>query len=618
MKNERDSQLKFTRRALLVGAAELGIFGVLVARMGQLQIVERDRFATLAEENRVALQLVAPERGIIYDRFDVPLAVNVQDFRLLLTAEKTPNIEDALRRIQNLVPLTAEDHARIIADIKRNRKFLPVLVADQLHWDQVTSLAVALPELPGLQIEEGKARAYPLGAATAHIIGYVGTANEDEIKKDLDPLLVLPRFQIGKSGLEKFQDAALRGAAGKKQEEVNASGRRVRELQEQPAEAGLPLKLTLDAELQLFVQNRLSELHSASAVVMDAYSGAVYAYGSHPAFDPNTFAQGIPQNLWTELLADPAAPMTNKVIAGQYPPGSTFKMIVAMAALEAGVINQNSHVFCPGHFDLGNNRFHCWSPSGHGTVNVIQALQQSCDVFFYQTGLDVGIERIAAMARRLGLGDLTGIDLPGERPGLIPDSRWKQRRYKQTWHPGETVNSAIGQGYVLATPIQLATMMARLVNGGIPVTPYVTQQIGAREVIPPNGQHRLLLRPEHLAVVKQGMDSVVNSPRGTAFGARMHEEGYSFSGKSGTAQVRRISKEERAHGFKIENQPWYEQHHALFIGYAPVQEPRFICSVVVEHGGGGSGVAAPIVRDILRETLRRRPDMARHREGTVG
>jgi penicillin-binding protein 2 len=409
----------------------------------------------------------------------------------------------------------------------------------------------------------------------------------------------------------------LRGMAGKKQEEVNASGRRVRELQEQPAEAGLPLKLTLDAELQLFVQNRLSELHSASAVVMDAYSGAVYAYGSYPAFDPNTFAQGIPKNLWTELLADPAAPMTNKVIAGQYPPGSTFKMIVALAALEAGIINQNSHVYCPGHFDLGNNRFHCWNKNGHGSVNVVQALQQSCDVFFYQTGLDVGIERIAAMARRLGMGEPTGIDLPGERPGLIPDGRWKQRRYKQGWHPGETVNSAIGQGYVLSTPVQLATMTARLVNGGIPVTPYVTQQIGPRVVAPPSAQHRLLIRPDHLALVKQGMDAVVNSPRGTAFGARMHEEGYSYGGKTGTAQVRRISKDERARGFKIEDRPWYEQHHALFTGYAPVEAPRFVCSVVVEHGGGGSAVAAPVARDILRETLRRRPDMARHREGDI-
>lgn len=615
MKNERDSQMKFTRRALLVGAAELGIFGVLVARMGQLQILERDRFTSLAEENRVALQLIAPDRGIIFDRFDVPLAVNVQDFRLLLTAEKTPDIPAALDRIQGLVPLTAEERTRIMNDVKRNRRFIPVLVADQLHWDQVTSLAVALPELPGLQIEEGKARAYPLGAATAHVIGYVGTANEAEIKKDKDPLLVLPRFQIGKSGIEKFHDSVLRGVAGKKQEEVNASGRRVRELQEQPADPGMALKLTLDAELQLFIQNRLAEVHSASAVVMDAFSGAVYAYGSHPAFDPNTFSQGIPKNLWTELLEDKAAPLTNKVIAGQYPPGSTFKMVVALAALEAGIINQNNHVYCPGHFDLGNNRFHCWNPRGHGSVNVVQALQQSCDVFFYQTGLDVGIERIAAMARRLGLGELTGIDLPGERPGLIPDSRWKQRRYKQGWHPGETVNSAIGQGYVLTTPLQLATMVARLVNGGIPVTPYLTQQIGARNNTPSTAAHKLLIRPDHLAIVKQGMDAVVNSPRGTAFAARMHEEGYSFGGKTGTAQVRRISKEERARGFKIEQRPWYEQHHALFVGYAPIEEPRFVCSVVVEHGGGGSAVAAPIARDILRETLRRRPDMARHRDG---
>jgi penicillin-binding protein 2 len=618
MKNERDNQMTFTRRALLIGALKLSVFGVLVARMAQLQIVERDRFVSLAEENRVALQLIAPDRGIIFDRFDVPLAVNVQDFRLLLTAEKTPNIPTVLRRINGIVPLTAADQLRIQNDVKRSRRFIPVLVADQLHWDQVTALAVALPELQGLQIEEGKARAYPLGAATAHVIGYVGTANEVEIKKDTDPLLVFPRFQIGKSGLEKFHDTALRGVAGKKQEEVNSTGRRVRELQEQAAEGGLPLKLTLDAELQLFVQNRLAELNSASAVVMDAYSGGIYAYGSHPAFDPNTFSQGIPVVLWKELLEDKAAPLTNKVIAGQYPPGSTFKMVVALAGLEAGIITPSRHVFCPGHFDLGNARFHCWNKPGHGAMNVVQALQQSCDVFFYQMGLDIGIERIAAMARRLGLGQLTGIDLPGERSGLIPDPRWKQRRYKQSWHPGETVNSSIGQGMVLATPLQLAVMTARLVNGGIPVTPYLTQQVGGREIIPPVAQHRLQIRPEHLALVKQGMDAVVNSPRGTAFGARMKEESYTYGGKTGTAQVRRISREDRLRGFRIEDRPWYEQHHALFVGYAPIDQPRFICSVVVEHGGGGSAVAAPVARDILQETLRRRPDMARHREGSMG
>ncbi|HEY1096315.1 MAG TPA: penicillin-binding protein 2 [Alphaproteobacteria bacterium] len=614
MKNERDSQLIFSRRALLLGALKLGVFGILVGRMAQLQIVERDRFVSLAEENRVSLQLMAPDRGVIFDRFDVPLAVNVQDFRLLLTAEKTPNIPSALVKINGIVPLTEEDRVRIQNDVKRRRRFIPVLIADQLHWDQVTSLAVALPELPGLSIEEGKARAYPLGVGTAHVIGYVGIANEEEIKKDKDPLLVLPRFQMGKSGLEKYHEAALRGVAGKKQEEVNASGRRVRELQEQAAEPGLALKLTLDAELQLFIQNRLSELHSASAVVMDAYSGAIYAYGSHPAFDPNTFSQGIPSVLWKELLEDKAAPLTNKVIAGQYPPGSTFKMVVALAGLEAGIITPSRHVYCPGHFDLGNSRFHCWSKPGHGSMNVVQALQQSCDVFFYQMGLDIGIERIAVMARRLGLGEVTGIDLPGERSGLIPDPRWKMRRYKQGWHPGETVNSAIGQGMVLTTPLQLAVMAARLVNGGIPVTPYLTQQVGSRETAPPIAQHRLQIRPEHLAIVKEGMDAVVNTPRGTAFGARMKEDGYSFGGKTGTAQVRRISRDERARGFRIEDRPWYEQHHALFVGYAPVEQPRFICSVVVEHGGGGSAVAAPVARDILQETLRRRPDMARHRQ----
>jgi penicillin-binding protein 2 len=607
-KLERDQERSFTRRALLVGGVKLGLFGVIAGRMFQLQVLERDKYTALAEENRVNMSLVVPERGIVFDRFDVPLAVNVQDFRLLMIEERTPDVMEMLQKIDRIVPLSPEKHQRILRDLRRQHKFLPVLIEDNLTWEQMAAIEVSLPHLPGVYIEEGKQRSYPLRDATAHVIGYVGIPNEDEVKKDPDPLMVVPGFQIGKMGLEQQHDAALRGVAGRAEREVNASGRSVRTLKHDPGVPGHEIRLTLDAELQLFVQTRISQERSASAVVLDIYTGAVYALCSHPAYDPNVFSQGIPSVLWKELLEDKAAPLTNKIIAGQYPPGSTFKMITALAALESGRLNEHRSVYCPGHMSLGSHVFHCWKPGGHGNVNLHEALSQSCDVFFYQMALDVGIDKIGETARKFGLGEKLGLDIPGERGGLIPSQAWKLLNRKEQWHKGESLVNAIGQGFVLTTPLQLAIMTARLVNGGIPVTPYLADQIGEKRTRRNKILTPMTVDPGHLALIKAGMDAVVNGPTGTARGARIRDEGMEFGGKTGTAQVRRITMDERRRGFKSEDLRWEEQHHALFVGYAPVVNPRYACAVVVEHGGGGSAKAAPIARDILLETQKRTPE----------
>lgn len=597
----KDNARLFTRRTLIVAGIKLSLFGALVSRLFYLQVVKQDKYKILAEDNRINIKLLAPERGQIFDRFNVPVAVNQQNFQLLLIPERVKDIDQTLQRLSKIIPMEEDQRQRVIKQIRSQARFLPVTVATSLSWEQLTEIEVNLPTLPGIIIDEGKRRSYPLNMASAHTVGYVGRVSEKELGSD--PLLTLPGFQIGKTGIEKQYEKVLRGYAGRMSEEVNATGRRVRELTRQEGESGQDIQMTLDVELQLFTQNRLAEERSASAVIMDVDSGAVYTLASSPGFDPNIFSEPVPHDIWNELINDPATPLTNKAISGQYPPGSTFKMVTALAALEAG-ITPKFKSFCGGHIDLGNHRFHCWKRGGHGWAGYEKALAESCDVFFYELSKEVGIEKIAAMARKLGLGSVLGIDIPGEKPGLVPDKNWKRGQYNKEWQVGDTIIASIGQGYLQTTPLQLATMTARLVNGGYEVSPYIVQAIGGVVKQAPRPES-LDIDPKHLSLVQDGMWSVVNGIKGTAFAARIKEPGFEMAGKTGTAQVRRISMEERRRGLKMEDLPWKFQHHALFVGYAPVDKPRFAAAVVVEHGGSGSSTAAPIVRDLLLEAQKR-------------
>lgn len=608
MDRDAERQRVFTRRALILGGLQLGLVSPLVARMYYLQVVEADRYAMLADENRINMRLVAPSRGQILDRFGVPLAVNQQNFRVVLVREQVKDVDRTLALLSGIVPLGETDLRRILREIQRKRAFVPVTVKENLTWEQVAQIEVNAPDLPGVSIEVGEIRSYPFQAATAHILGYVGAVSEADLNGD--QVLTLPGFRIGKTGMEKFHEIDLRGVAGTSQHEVNAVGRVIRELSHNEGQAGRDITLTIDIGLQQYAQDRLAAEQSAAAVVMDVHTGGVYALCSNPSFDPNLFASGINAELWEELLSNPTTPLTNKAIAGQYAPGSTFKSVVTLAALESGIVSQRHTVFCPGHMDLGNHRFHCWKKGGHGTVDALGALRHSCDVYYYDIAKRIGIDRIHDMAKRFGMGERLGIDLLGERSGLIPNRAWKLANLGKSWTQGESLIAAIGQGYVLATPLQLAVMTARLVNGGYAVKPHLTKQIE-------RGESETTVWPEigvqkaNLEIVRQGMFQVVNRPDGTAYRSRITEAGLEMGGKTGTSQVRRITMAERATGVrKNEDLPWRERDHALFVGYAPVHAPRYACAVIVEHGGGGSTVAAPICRDILVEVQKR--DVARN------
>ncbi|MCB9981600.1 MAG: penicillin-binding protein 2 [Rhodospirillales bacterium] len=605
MKKNQDQVRVFTRRAFVIAGLQGALLGVLGGRLAWLQISQGARYKTLSDKNRINLKVLSPVRGEIVDRFGVPLAVNAQNFRALIIPEQAADIEQTLRRLQEMIELSEDDIQAVLKEAGKTAKFVPIEITDDLSWKDVAKIEVNLPDLPGLSTDAGKRRTYPFKEATAHLVGYVGAVSKNDVGDD--PALSLPGFKIGKTGIEKRFDLEMRGSAGQAEVEVNVVGREVRELKKNQSRNGKRITLTIDGELQRFMQGRLSQEKSASAVVMDAHSGAVYALASAPSFDPNAFTSRISAAFWEELLANPAHPLTNKAVSGQYPPASTFKMISLLAGLQAGAVTENTTAFCKGHYELGSDRFHCWKRGGHGWVDCRKALQMSCDVYFYELATKVGIDKIAQVARMMGLGQSLDFELTEERAGLVPDKAWKRGKIGQKWQPGETVVASIGQGYLQATPLQLAVMTARLVNGGYAVKPWVTADGLAKNIMPESGWPKLGISPEHLSLIKTGMDRVVNDEKGTAYGSRADDPALAFGGKTGTGQVQRITMKQRMSGVKNEELQWKSRHHALFVGYAPLENPRYIASVVVEHGIGGSRTAAPLARDLLVETQKRNP-----------
>lgn len=611
---DKDKARLFTRRSLIMAGGQAALMSVLAGRLYYLQVLQSDEYATMANENRMNIRLLAPLRGQILDRFGEEIASNRQNYRVVIIREQTNSIEKTLDRLSKLVPVSPSDRARVLKEASRKRGFVPIPVMENLSWEEFSRINVHSPELPGIQLDVGETRHYPYGPLFAHTVGYVGSVSERDLQNlQPDPLLELPGFRIGKNGIEKFYDLPLRGTAGTSRVEANAYGRVIRELSRQEGSAGNDLELTIDVELQQYAAKRMGE-ESAAAVVVDIHTGDILSMVSVPSFNPNSFNTGISVKEWRGLQANPKHPLSNKAIAGQYPPGSTFKMIVALAALEAGVITPEYSTFCAGHTTLGKHRFHCWKRGGHGKVNLQQSIEQSCDVYFYDIARKVGIDKIAEMANRFGLGVPLGLDLYGERKGLIPSTSWKQAVRGERWQVGDTFNAGIGQGYVLTTPLQLAIMTARLANGGKAVIPRLVK---ARFHKGPDGQPLTEeeLAPKDMGIsqnalrtVLGGMYDVMNGRRGTGRGARIDVKGWEMAGKSGTAQVRRISKKERLSGvLKSAERPWEYRDHALFVAYAPFDKPRYAVAVIVEHGGGGSSVAGPIARDLLKEALRLDP-----------
>ena len=599
---EAKSEGSMTRRTAILGAGGLGVFGVLSGRFYQLQVAESENYAALSEENRFNYQTVLPSRGIVRDRFGEPLAANTLDYRVDIVAEQVRDLDITLDALSDVIPLSERELERIRKDVRRKPGFVPVTVKDHLEWDDFAALNMRVHALPGVVPTAGEGREYSSDGIFSHVLGYVGAANDRDVERDDDPLLLQPAFRIGKTGVEQAADKRLRGQAGRLRVEVNARGRVVREWPEpgDAAKTGSDVWLTLDAPLQRFAAEAFAD-DSGGLAVVDVMTGELRVLLSMPTFDANLFVSGLTQADMDRLNGDEKRPQYNKVLSGGYPPASTYKMAVMMAALESRKVDPAKPVFCGGKVRLGNRLFHCWKRQGHGRMDMRDALKNSCDTYFYEIAQTIGIEAIADAARKLGLGQTYDLGVAGEKRGIVPDPEWKQTRMGSGWRTGDTLNASIGQGFVLASPLQLAVMSARLANGRQAVTPSLFAGVDQAEPAP------LDFRPGNVSYVQDAMWSVTSEMGGTAYRADPMGLGeIQMAGKTGTAQVRGISRAERAAGVrKNKDLPWKYRDHSIFVGYAPYVNPRFAVGCVVEHGGSGSGRAAEITRAVLGEALRR-------------
>jgi len=595
----------FTRRALLMMGGQTALFGGLAAKLYVVQVVEGARYTTLADENRISARLVAPPRGRVLDRFGAVLGGNRLNWRAVLIAEQTDDVGFTIDNFSRLVPLSEHDRTRIDREVHHHRRFIPVMVREFLTWEEMARIEVNAPDLPGIVVDLGTTRTYPFKDTVAHVVGYVAPPSEGETGDD--PMLALPGIRVGRAGLERHHDLVLRGQAGAIQLEVNAVGRVIRELDRREGTQGHDVGTSIDIDLQQSVLKRLGD-ESASAVVMDCRNGEVLAMATNPSFDPSLFNSGVSQAQWVEWTSNRRAPLINKAAAGLYAPGSTFKMVVALSGLEAKVISPYDRVSCPGFIDVGDTRFHCWRKEGHGVLDMRGGLKNSCDVYFYEVARRAGMDRMAAMANRFGLGVDLDIELPGARPGLVPTRAWRMGHGK-AWNIGDTIVHGIGQGFTQVTPLALATMVSRIATGRA-VQPHLTRSIQGvlQHGSKPEDWPTLGLSERELKIVRDGMFAVVNEPGGTAPFARLPAEAHAqLAGKTGSSQVRRVTREQREHGFKSETLPWEFRPHALFVAFAPYDAPRYALSVVVEHGNAGAAAAAPLARDIMVDVLARDP-----------
>ncbi len=578
--SEAQAQFAFSRRSFVLGGTQLGIGVLLAARMAYLSIFENERYALQAESNRVNLSLIPPRRGWIVDRDGKPLALNRTVFRVDIIPDRVRDVPGTLDTLTTLLKLTPDDRDRIEREVNRGAGFQPVQVAENLDWDRYAAISIRAPDLPGVQPAQGFARFYPEGAAVGHLLGYVGAASARDYEKDKNPLLITPGFKIGKEAVERVMEVKLRGEPGARRSEVTARGKLVRDLATRPDIPGNTLHMTIDAGLQAFAARRLGE-NSGSVTVIDTLTGGILAMASMPAYDPNSFSDGIGQMEWKMLSQDERRPLVNKSLQSLYPPGSTVKPAAALALLAAG-IGPEETVFCGGGYRLGNRVFRCLGR--HGTVGMKRAIAKSCNTYFYTMGNRIGYDKIAIMARELGLGAEYPLPYSTQSYGTVPDSAWKLRKYQKEWTSADTLNATIGQGYVQVSPLQLAVMASRIASGRA-LQPHLMGKAPRHEA--------LSCTPEHLAIVRAAMSEVVNGD-GTAGRSRLPLDGIQMGGKTGTAQVRKIEGAQRG-----QSGAWKYRDHGLFVCFAPVDVPRYAASVVIEHGMGGARAAAPVARDVL-------------------
>lgn len=574
--------ITFSRRMMLLGGAQVAVGGLLIGRMGWLAIAQNAKYQELSESNRVQLIPVPPRRGWIIDRNGKPIAINKASFRVDLIPQQIvdgPKIIGELQQLMNLLP---DDVERITRELAASRGFQPVSVADNVPYEQYAAITVRLPDLPGVAASRGFTRFYPAGSAVGQLVGYVGAASAAEYEKEnKNPLLLIPGVKIGKEGLEKTLETTLRGEPGGQRVEVTAHGKLVKELDPKPDRSGGTVQLTIDADLHEYAARRIGD-QSAAVVVMDVTNGDILAMPSMPSFNPNNFSDGISQNEWKMLSGNDHLPLVDKALESLYPSGSTIKPSMALALLNAGV-DRTQKVNCTGAFQLGNHTFHC--DKRHGPLDMDGAVVHSCDVYFYTMCLRVGAEKLSPMVRSMGFGEKFDLPFETQRFGTIPDPDWMMRKYHRRWQGYDTVNMSIGQGMVLINPLQLAVMASRLATGkrvmprllkGKPVTP----------------QAQLAVDEDHLNFIRKAMWGVVD--HGTAAAAKLPLNGIQMAGKTGTAQTHNLSASERG---DYTSANWKLRDHSLFMAFLPFDNPRYAVATIVEHGGFGAAVAAPLVRD---------------------
>ncbi len=638
MKNKSQKYLENTisKRFFLLSILKGGIVGAIGWRFFDLQMIENRKYEKLSDNNQFNFHMIAPERGRILDRKMRLLAGNMDGFSLVLNWNKNMNEDEVIKKISKIVNISQKDLKNFYEEIESNNKEFvkEILITKNLSQKDVSKLAVRSIEFPEVSFSMTKKRVYPQGAIAGHITGYIGPYSKKESKIKMNPNNSW--FEVGKTGLEQFFDKELRGKFGRKRNEVTSKGHIIASQIYENTISGNDIQTSLDMGLQAFAierfergnntlvhlknekiskqmewkkninyenkdyvykdkKNRIVNPQSGSLIVMDIENGEILCSVSSPGYDPNIFSEDLEINVWNSLKNNSRAPFLNRSMSGVYPPGSTIKMAVALAALENGIIDYNTKFYCSGLKELGSSTFHCWAKDGHGQLNLMEAIEQSCDVYFYELGLKVGIDKIALMMKKLGLGQDYDTEINDKSKGVVPNIEWKLKRDGLQWSMGETLNASIGQGYLLTTPLQLTTMVSRIANGKFSVTPTLMMNKDKNRFQP------LKINPQHIDFIKKSMERVVRGTNGTARNYKIGSKKIEMAGKTGTVQVVRISEAEREKGLiKNEDRPWEKRDHALFVGYAPAKKPKYAITVVVEHGGSGSSVAAPIARDIFK------------------
>lgn len=574
----------------------------LIVRLAYLQIVGHELYSTKAKENSIKIEPTVPSRGIIYDRRGNILAENTQTYSLEIIPEQTQNLEETLEKLKNLLAIPDEKIEQFLKLKKRQKKFIGIPLLPNMTDEELAKFAVVRPFFHGVDVQVRQLRYYPYGDLAAHVVGYVGRINEAEMKE-----LPIAEYRgstyIGKLGIESSYESALHGTTGYSEIETNVQGRPLKTIKEVNPISGANLYLTLDMELQKTAYDAL-EQYNGAVVAIEIKTGGVLVFASRPGFDPNPFVVGIGSDAYQTLQSSPDQPLYNRALRGLYPPGSTIKPFMALAGLEYNAVTARQPLFCPGSYQLPNSphRYRDWKKSGHGSVTLPEAITQSCDVYFYRLAGLLGIDHIHAFLQQFGFGEKTGIDLIGEKLGLLPSREWKMSKKNQQWFPGETVITGIGQGYLQVTPLQLAKATATLANNGQRVTPHLVDKITNETTVKPKENYletNLPLKPDNIKTVIAAMINVVHSNRGTAKSISGGIN-YQIAGKTGTAQVINIKQNASYNEHQID---FKQRDHALFISFAPADNPKIAVAVIAENGGHGGSVAAPIAAKVIKQYL---------------